>query len=78
MPKDIGLIETTISGDTVRVLYADAPTKEGSSEFVELSLKIPGDGNRRIGVVHRAALRRLRALIDEEDGRLKALADQIP
>ena len=77
MTKDIRLIETMVSGDTVRMLYADAPTKEGALEFVEMSLKVPGDDNRRLGVIHREALRRLQALVDKEIERLRGLANQI-
>jgi hypothetical protein len=78
MAHELRLIETTVSGDIVRMLYADAESKVDSTEFVELSLKASGDDNRRLGVIHRAALLRLRALVDREDARLKVLADQIP
>ncbi|HLH12437.1 MAG TPA: hypothetical protein VKV77_11240 [Methylovirgula sp.] len=71
------LRETAIRGETVRLLYADAPTKDEASEWVELQMKLEGDDNRRLGVIQKAALLRLRALIDEEMTRFGRLSDQI-
>lgn len=71
------LIETTISGQIVRMLYADAPSKDEASEWVEMRVKVEqGDDNRRLGVIQTNALRRLQALIAEENKRFQLLADQ--
>lgn len=71
------LIETAIHGETVRLLYGDGPTKDESSQWVELQTKLEGDDNRRLGVIQKAALLRLRALIDAEMSRFHTLSDQI-
>jgi len=71
------LIETVIREGTACLLYADAPTKDQASEWVELRMKSEGDDNRRLGVIQKAALLRLRALIDEEMTRFGILSDQI-
>jgi len=72
------LIETTISGPFVRLLYADAATKEQATEWVEMRVKAEGDDNRRLGVIHQAAVHRLRALVDAENQRFQSLSDHIP
>ena len=72
----LSLTEMTISGSTVRLTYANATSKDESSEWVEMSLTIVGDDNRRLGVVQKAALLRLQTLIDEETQRLRLLSDQ--
>ncbi len=71
------LIETVIHGETVRLLYADAATKDEAVEWVELQMKSEVDDNRRLGVVHQAVLLRLQAFIDAEKTRFRSLSDQI-
>jgi hypothetical protein len=71
------IIEIVIRDGIVRLLYADAPTKEEASEWVEIQLKAEGDDNRRLGVIQKDALLRLRALIDAEMLRFGKLSDQI-
>jgi flagellar motility protein MotE (MotC chaperone) len=73
----MNIIETSVGAGHVRMSYASGATKEESSEWVEFRLKSAGDGNRRLGVIQTEALRRLRAVIDEEMKRLQALANQI-
>jgi hypothetical protein len=70
------LIETKVLLGFVQLLYADGPTKEQSTEWVECRVKSEGDDNRRLGVVQANALRRVQALIAEENKRFGALADQ--
>jgi hypothetical protein len=71
------IIETVIRDGIVRLLYADAPTKDEASEWVEMQLKAEGDDNRRLGVIRKAALLRLQALIDAEMTHFGKLSDQI-
>lgn len=71
------LIETTVRDGTVRLLYANGPTKDESSEWVEMRLRSEGDDNRRLGAIQRVALLRLRALIDAEMTRFGILSGQI-
>jgi hypothetical protein len=71
------LREIAVRDGIVQLLYADATTKDESSEWVEIRLKAEGDDNRRLGVIQKAALLRLQALIDEETNRFRKLSDQI-
>ena len=71
------LIETTVHGPFVRLLYADAATKEDATEWLELRVSVPGDDNRRLGVIQKDALLRVRKLIDEESARFAGLADSL-
>lgn len=71
------LIETTVKGPLVRMLYADAATKDQATEWMEMVVKAEGDDNRRLGVIHQAALRRLTALIAAENKRFQSLSDQL-
>ena len=72
------LIETAVRGPMVRMLYADAPTKEQATEWMEMVVKVEGDDNRRLGVIHQAVLQRLRALLASENRRFESLSDQLP
>lgn len=71
------LIETTVSGDSVRLLYADGASKDEPAEWLEFQVSLEGDGNRRLGVIHREALRRVQELIDSETQRLRELSNQL-
>lgn len=71
------LIETTVTGPLVRMLYADAATKDESSEWLELQVKVPGDDNRRLGVIQKDALQRVRTLLNEESDRFESLSDSL-
>lgn len=71
------LIETVIRDGTVRLLYADEPTKDEASEWVEMQLKVAQDDNRRLGVIQKDALLRLQAVIDAEMTRFRTLSGQI-
>ena len=71
------LIETLVRDGTVRLLYADGPTKDAAAEWVEIQLKSAGDDNRRLGVIQKDALHRLQALIAAEMTRFGKLSDQI-
>ncbi len=73
----MNLIQTTVTGPFVHLLYADAETKEQATEWVEMHVKVVGDDNRRLGVIHQAAVRRLRELTDAENERFQGLSDQI-
>jgi len=71
------LIETTISGPFVHLLYADAATKDEATEWVEMRVKLPEDDNRRLGVIQKDALQRVRKLCNDENTRLQSLADSL-
>jgi hypothetical protein len=71
------IIETTIHNGMVRLLYADKPTKEEASEWVEMQVKVKRDDNRRLGVIQNEALKRLRDLLKAEDARFEHLSDQL-
>jgi hypothetical protein len=71
------LIETTVRGPLVRLLYADAPTKEQATEWLELQMKVGGDDNRRLGVIQKDALQRVRTLLNAESARFQSLADSL-
>jgi len=71
------LIETMVRGPMVRMLYADAASKDQATEWLELQVKVPGDDNRRLGVVQKDALQRARKLLNEESARLQSLADSL-
>lgn len=73
----LNLIEMTVSGPSVRLLYADGATREQATEWVEMALKLEGDDNRRLGVIQKDALDRLRTLYDEEMIRIRLLSNQI-
>ena len=68
------LIEMTVSGGHVRLLYANAATKDEASEWLEFS---PSRGNQRLGVIQQTALHRVRELIDAENERFVALSAQV-
>lgn len=72
------LIEMTISGDFVRLLYGDGATKEESTEWCELKMRAPAGDNRRLGAAQKDALLRVQALIAAEMTRFRMLSDQIP
>ena len=45
------LIEMTVSGGHVRLLYANAATKDEASEWLEFRVHSPSRGNQRLGVI---------------------------
>ena len=71
------LIEMTVSGGHVRLLYANAPTKDEASEWLEFRVHSPSRGNQRLGVIQQTALHRVRELIDAENERFVALSAQL-
>jgi len=71
------LIETAVQGPMVRMLYANAPTKDQATEWLELQVKVPGDDNRRLGVIQKDALQRVRTLLSDENSRFESLADSL-
>ena len=77
MANELHLIETSVTGPLVRMLYADAPAKEQATEWLELQVSIPGDDNRRLGVIQKDALQRVRTLLNDESARFQSLADSL-
>lgn len=71
------LIETLVSRETVRLLYGDGATRDESSEWVEMQVKVAGDDNRRLGVIQKDALQRVRKLLNAENERHQSLADSL-
>jgi hypothetical protein len=71
------LIEMTVSGGHVRMLYANAATKDEASEWLEFRVHSPARGNQRLGVIQQTALHRVRELVDAENERFAALTAQI-
>jgi len=60
----------------VRLLYANASTKDDASEWIEMQLQKKDDDNRHLGAVHLGALLRVQAAIDAEMNRLRLLVGQ--
>ena len=71
------LIEMTVSGGHVRLLYANAATKDEASEWLEFRVHSPSRGNQCLGVIQQTALHRVRELIDAENERFVALSAQL-
>jgi hypothetical protein len=65
------LIEMTMSGGHVRLLYANAATKAEATEWLEFRVHSPARGNQRLGVIQQTAVREL---IDAENERFVALS----
>jgi hypothetical protein len=71
------LIEMTVSGGHVRLLYANAATKDEATEWLEFRVHSSARGNQRLGVIQQTALHRVRELIDAENERFVALSAQL-
>ena len=71
------LIEMTVSGGHVRLLYANAATKDEASEWIEFPVHSPSRANQRLGVIQQTALHRVRELIDAENEHFVALSAQL-
>jgi hypothetical protein len=71
------LIEMTVSGGHVRLLYANAATKDEASEWLEFRVHSPSRGNQRLGAIQQTALHRVRELIDAENEHFVALSAQL-
>jgi hypothetical protein len=65
------LIEMTVSGGHVQLLYANAATKDEATEWLEFRVHSPARGNQRLGVIQQ------RELIDAENERFAALSAQL-
>jgi len=68
------LIEMTVSGGHVQLLFANAATKDEATEWLEFRVHSPARGNQRLGVIQQQALHRVRELIDAENERFAALS----
>ena len=71
------LIEMIVSGGHVRLLYANAATKDEATEWLEFRVHSPPRGNQRLGVIQQTALQRVRELIDAENERFVALSAEL-
>ena len=71
------LIEMTVSGGHVQLLYANAATKAEASEWLEFRVHSSARGNQRLGAIQQQALHRVRELIDAENERFAALSAQL-
>lgn len=77
MTANLKLIETTVAGPMVRMLYADKAPKEQAAQWVEIFVKSEGDDNRRLGVIQKDALQCVQTLLNAENNRLRCLADSL-
>jgi hypothetical protein len=71
------LIEMTVSGGHVQMLYANAATKDEATEWLEFRVHSPARPNQLLGVIQKTALHRVRELIDAENERFLALSAQL-
>ena len=71
----IQIQETTVRGQNVEILIADAPTKDNAKEWVNFSVSVSSLQREPLGGWRVSALQRLRDIIGDEIQKITSVRD---